>query len=341
MKEEFDYIPFALPLIRKFFTEPSKAADDIVDYGIYRAGLIEEIDERTIYRQLTYKFIQQGMQLPYKESHSVTRSLSHKLIELMKSNGYLEDVDYNGFDWDDEGTLHFGCDDDINLLMEIASNDKQFQTAAEEWYRLYRVQEKLGLSPNYLVCEQIAENYKRIHAQFGDASQIPTSCKIDMLLEMGDKPKSERERVLFCYYLGIRSLIGKNRKIIETTSDAIKERMMGVKNEQELDEVLKDKRLESVYINWTSYRKFRSFMNELEERRLVKYLGVGRRIYVSCVLLNKADFVKGVADLKYKTGSKSIDQKHKDSKREERKMVMDLLNQKRSTLKEHPPEDTE
>lgn len=339
MKEEFDYIPFALPLVRKFFTEPSTAADDIVDYGIYRAGLLLDIEEITIYRQLTYKFIQQGLQLPYKENHAVTRSLSHKLIGLMQNNGYLESVDYNGFDWDNEGDLHFDCVDDINLLVDVANNDEKFKSDAEEWYRLYLAQEKLGLSPNYMDCEQIAENYKRLHAKLGDKIQIPTSCKIEMLLDMGESPKTERERVLFCYYLGIRSLIGKNRKIVETTSDAIKRRMIGAKNEQELSEILKDSRLSSVYTKWTTYSQYKTLTNELMEKRLVKLLGMGKRTYASCVLLNRADFVKAVADIREKVSSKSRDQRYKDSSKEERKMVMELLTQKRGVTDDHPPDD--
>ena len=70
MSEEYNYIAFPLPLIRRFFTEPSKAAADIIDYGIYRAAIGMDIETEAPYRQLTYEFIRQGAERNFPPSET-------------------------------------------------------------------------------------------------------------------------------------------------------------------------------------------------------------------------------------------------------------------------------
>ena len=90
MKEVIKYIAFPLPMIRRFFTEPNRAAADIIDYGIFRAAMGIRISApEAPYRQLTYEFIKQGLQMPHGESYRVPHGISHKLIKLMKEKEVL------------------------------------------------------------------------------------------------------------------------------------------------------------------------------------------------------------------------------------------------------------
>ena len=166
--------------------------------------------------------------------------------------------------------------------------------------------------------------YSRMIESIGEGNKIPVHCKIDMLLEMGDKPRPERERAKFCYYLGIRSLIGQ-RKIAETNSSAIKWRMMGAKNQTELDEILKDKRLSAVYEKWGSDYQYRILMGELRDNLLINYATKYRHTYVTCAIRNIDKFTDAIAEFISSRDAKAAKQRRKELDKEYRKMINDKL----------------
>ncbi len=244
MKEEINYIAFPLPMIRKFFIEPNKAAADIIDYGIYRAAMGMSISApEAPYRQLTYEFIRQGLKMPHGDSYRVPCSISQKLIKLREKDGYLDTLDYGGFSPESDFE-QFDCEEDINLLMEIADSDEHFRKEVDEWYRLCQVQDVVGVSFSVSEHQQIKDTYQRIESGFHGEPQVPVSCKTSILLERQEEAGTEHQRARLCLYLGIRSLIGRS-DIAVTTCEAIKSRMFGAKNKIELsDKALIDKILD-------------------------------------------------------------------------------------------------
>ncbi len=336
MKEDYRFLPMALALSRLIMINGSDGADVMIDFGTYQYSLLQNIkDERNIYRQLTYEFVHnQCSQLPYKDNHSLTRRLSHKLFELSSKKGYGENTD---FIVDEDGNKVFVCDEDINILMDVADTDEQFKKDAEEWYRLYLAHEKFGLDMNYLVCERIIE----VHNKYIELSNnsIPTSCKLDILLSFAETQHTEKERILFCYYLAIRSILGR-KKICSTTINQIKLRMMGVDNEQELEEVLKDNRFASIWKKWTTPYCFREVIApSLLYAGYAKILGMPerRKTYISCVYFKEDEFRNAVMEYESYLGKSKV-QKYLDSNREERKLLAALLQKNKSMPDEHPPE---
>lgn len=294
MKEEINYIAFPLPMIRRFFTEPKKAAADIIDYGIYRAAMGIRISApETPYRQLTYEFIRQGLQMPHGDSFRVPGSISHKLIQMMKKDGYLETLDYGGFS-PESGFEQFDCEEDISLLMEFAENDESFKNEVDEWYRLCQVQDVVGVSFSVIEHQQIKETYQRIESGFKGEPQVPVSCKTSILQDRQDEPGTERERAKLCLYLGIRSLIGR-AEIAVTTSEAIKGRMFGARNKEELQSVLKDKKLAGLYKQYCTRYQYENLLYELRVAGMVNKLSFGRNTIVTCSLQDDDEFNEAIA----------------------------------------------
>lgn len=294
MKEEYKYITFPLPMIRKFFTDPSRAAADIIDYGIYYTSMnILKIESpESPYRQLTYEFIRQGLEMPHGDSYRVPGSISKRLISLMKKDRYLGTLDYGGFTPESDFE-EFDCEDDVRLLMYIAENDESFKGEVEEWYRLRQVQDVVDVTFSVSEHQQIREAYRRIDAGFFGERQVPVSCKTSILQERQDVPGTERERAKLCLYLGIRSLIGR-AEIAVTTGEAIKGRMFGAKNKEELQTVLKDKKLASVYEKWCTRYQYEKMLEELVDIRMVNKITFGRNTFVTCSLQDDHEFMEAI-----------------------------------------------
>jgi hypothetical protein len=294
MKEEINYIPFPLPMIRRFFTDPKNVAADIIDYGIYRAAMGIRISApESPYRQLTYEFIRQGLQMPHGDSYRVPESISYKLIEMMNKEYYLETLDYGGFSSESDFT-EFDCSDDIVLLMYAAENDENFRNEVDEWYRLRQVQNVVGVSFSVSEHQQIKETYQRIESGFKGEPQVPVSCKTSILQDRQDAPGTERERAKLCLYLGIRSLIGR-AEIAVTTSKAIKSRMFGARNEEELQSVLKDKKLAGLYKQYCTRYQYDNLLYELRAAGMVNKLSFGRNTIVTCSLQDDDEFREAIA----------------------------------------------
>lgn len=293
MTDEYKYISFPLPMIRKFLTEPNKAAAEIIDYGIFRTAMGLKISvPESPYRQLTYDFIMQGCKMPSGDSYRVSGSLSHRLVKLMNEEGYLESLDYNGFSFEDN-SAQFVCDDDITLLMEIADNEELFKNEVIEWYRLRQVQDVIGVEFDVSEHQAIKETYNRVESSFLGEPQVPVSCKTSIILERQDNQGTEHERARLCLYLGIRSLIGKS-DIAITTGQAIQGRMFGAKNQEELSAVLKDKKLLGIYEKWCTRYQYDKLLTELRIAGMVNKISYGRNTIVTCSLQDDNEFMEAI-----------------------------------------------
>lgn len=293
MIDDYKYMSFPLQMIRKFFTEPNKAAAEIIDYSIYRTAMGLKINApESPYRQLTYEFIRQGCKMPLGDTYRVSGSLSHRLVKLMNEDGYLDSLDYNGFSFEDD-SVQFDCHSDIMLLMDVADKDENFESEVMEWYRLRQVQDVIGVEFDVSEHQAIKETYNRIESSFLGETQVPVSCKTSIILERQDNQGTERERARLCLYLGIRSLIGKS-DIAITTGQAIKGRMFGARNQEEFETVLKDKKLSGIYDKWCTRYQYEKMLDELRIAGMVNKISFGRNTIVTCSLQDDDEFMEAI-----------------------------------------------
>lgn len=331
MKEVIKYIAFPLLLIRYIFIDPIRAFSDIIDYGIYRAAMGMSISApEAPYRQLTYEFIRQGLKMPHGDSYRVPCSISQKLIKLREKDGYLDTLDYGGFSPESDFE-QFDCEEDINLLMEIADSDEHFRKEVDEWYRLCQVQDVVGVSFSVSEHQQIKETYQRIESGFRGEPQVPVSCKTSILLDRQDAPGTEHERAKLCLYLGIRSLIGRS-DIAVTTCEAIKSRMFGAKNKVELNSVLKDKKLAGIYDKWCTRYQFDKLMYELRAIRLVNKISYGRNTIVTCSLQDDNEFMEAIYKRINAASEAENRRKLKEREKANREKLRAMLESKDTTL---------
>ena len=342
MSEEYNYIAFPLPLIRRFFTEPSKAAADIIDYGIYRAAIGMDIETEAPYRQLTYEFIRQGAErnfppsetrfglVEYKGKNNIPQSIAKRLVKLMDEEGYIENLDYNGFTPESDFT-EFDCKDDIEILMQTADNDEYFRQDVEEWYRLRQVQDVIGMTFDVSEHQAIKETYQRIEASFGGEKQVPVSCKTEIIQNVQEHTGTERDRARLCLYLGIRSLIGRS-KIAITTGATIRGRMFGARNAEELETVLKDKRLAGIYDKWCTRWQFDNLLFELRFAKMVNKVSFGRNTIVTCELQDDEEFREAIIRRLNAASDAENRRKLIERERTSRELLREMLTSKYSSL---------
>lgn len=116
---------------------------------------------------------------------------------------------------------------------------------------------------------------------------------------------TERNRMLLALYMGIRSIVGK-ADFYRTTKQAIKARMVGAKNDDELNLLFYNPALKDTYDHWTTRRRFDGLMSELMNRKMIVYCKDGNRIAISCSLSDK-EFADKLRNVKVKKRKKHID----------------------------------
>lgn len=259
-------------MLRLLYTD-SSALDKIIYYGTYRASLsIKQTSERA-YAQLLY--------MAARHPHHVPDDL-FQIVE-----------DY--FDGDDPcdrlGECMNARDIDDDILTEFISFCEDYdEDSIIEWYRVYLAQEVLGVELGEIPYAI------RIGHQYADLSKgnIPVSCSKSMVFHFRDSIRTEYDRVKCAMYLAIRSLAGNSVAI--TTSKAIQWRMMGAKNEEELKQVLRDKKLKTIYDKWSTKRQYRNILNDLVSSGLILEMPYNRRTCVTASVLDEKEFVLLVSE---------------------------------------------
>lgn len=131
----------------------------------------------------------------------------------------------------------------------------------------------------------VAKTYKTYYSAYnGFTNQPLVSIKKDMMFDFYKNPKTDYEKALFAMYAGIRSIIG-NKDFAETTGSMIKCRMFGAKNQDELEFILKDKKVTAAYKQYTTDYHYKKMLKELVARGfLMSEIGYNKRTFVSCKL---------------------------------------------------------
>lgn len=272
MEKEQKYITFALPLVRQIYTDPH-AIDKIVVYGLYRASIKIKADRMAAYRQLMYMAGRHPEQVPEYLKDEVESFLDADPAECMSELYSIE-----------------GEAITPAIVEEFAESAEDSEEEICEWYKVYLAQEVVGATARSL--PNVISLGRELSELYG-TGQVPVSVATCKLFDLRDAVKSEYSKVRVCMYIAIRSIAGAGVGI--TTTKAIIWRMFGAKNEQELQEVLRDKKIKSIYETWTTKRKIRNLLNDLIASNMIREMPYHRRICVSASILEEKAFVEAVA----------------------------------------------
>lgn len=275
--EKKKYITFALPMIRSIFVNPQNAINEILMYGVYRASLNMEANRFNAYRQLLHCAMSKELQyyVPTNLMQLVIDSLDGADPEDMRDDYMAK----NG-----SGTIDENLVDDF-----IVTHGEKRDGEVMEWYKLMQAADVLGITGNKLYFMEIGRKYNKIYG----CGEVPVSVSRDMLLRFRAGIRTEYDRVRCAMYLAIRSLCANG--VAVTTSQAIQWRMMGCRNKQELDKVLKDKKIKSVWEKYTTRRQYRTLLNDLISSKLIIEMPCFNRTCVSASILDESAFVEAVA----------------------------------------------
>ena len=265
--ESFKYILFPLPLIQEIFKKPKNGFSNIFDVGIYRVSQTLQIDEYNALKQVVYCYYRGGL----------TNSLKQRFRQLKFNEIFFRDDDYNGFDG-----YEFIPDENIESIYEYCKENPDFKDEIEEFHRLRQVKDVLEMKYDI---SSVAKTYKTYYSAYnGFTNQPLVSIKKDMMFDFYKNPKTDYEKALFAMYAGIRSIIG-NKDFAETTGSMIKCRMFGAKNQDELEFILKDKKVTAAYKQYTTDYHYKKMLKELVARGfLMSEIGYNKRTFVSCKL---------------------------------------------------------
>ena len=272
MAEDKKFINFPLPMLQLILTD-SNAIDTILRYGVYRASLSIKHTKEEAYKQLIYMAGRHKEEVPDILCDIVEEFLEEEPSEFL--DGLMGDFEMIREDY-------------LTDFMEFC---KQYDidSVIMEWYKVYLAKNVVRLTVNI---PKTIDTGRTIHFAFGE-NNVPVSCGIGTLLMLRDNMQKEDGRVKTAMYLAIRSLCGKDVAI--TTSKAIQWRMMGAKNEEELKQALKDKKIKTIWEKWSSRRKYRAILNDLIASKMILEMPYSHRTCVSASILDESKFVEAVA----------------------------------------------
>lgn len=271
------YLTFALPTIRRLFVNSVYGINDILYFAVYRAAMQLKLtaDKRTIYRQLLYMAARHEEQVPQDFMDDIDEYFGcGGAVDLMMDSGEVGDDEVDEF---------------IKYCEEDNKKNWEYEDLVE-WYRVSLAQDIVGVSQgNIPDAIDIGKKYYKEYS----TGQVPVSISTDSYFVFRDSMKTEYDRVKFAYYIAIRSLCGNS--VAVTTSNAIKWRMVGARNADELRQVLRDKTIKSIWEKYTSKRKYHEIMNDLISSKLIQEMPYNRRTCITASLMNESQFVEALA----------------------------------------------
>lgn len=298
IEDRFEYILIYLPLIQEIFKKPKTGIDYIFDYGIYKSAMSQKISNRNALKQVIYCYYRGGL----------TNSIKEQIEDLIEDGSIIVgfDDDYNGFD-----DTFFDPYEEISSLESYFENGNNSALLNEmiEFHKLRQVKDVLNMRFNI---ETVMWNYNEIQRTYNNFEKEPMlMVKRDMMFDYLENEKTEFDKVLFATYLGLRSLMGRNNSLIETTQDMIFCRAFGAKNKKTLESILKDKKIKAVYNKYNNRYQREKIIDTLEALNFISAkVGYNRRTYISFTL-NYDEISKAISD---KIKEKNINYKRKINK---------------------------
>ena len=263
------YLTFALPMIRQVLANSPAAMDNILYFAIYRLAMQMEVtaEKTTIYKHLVYMAARHEEHVPDLLIDEINEFFEREAADLI----------------DDTGEI------DLDEIADFADKCDEYE-CVKEWYRVFLAQDVCGVtlgSVPHTICEG-----RRWYQQYS-AGQVPVSISTHSFFGWRDSMRTEYDRAKFAYYVAIRSLCGNG--VAVTTSTAIKWRMVGARNADELKDILKDKKIKSIWEKYTTKRKYHEIMNDLISAKLINEMPYNRRTCVTASVMNEEAFVEAIA----------------------------------------------
>ena len=261
------YILFHLPLLQEIFKKPKTGFSDIFDYGIYKTATTQKVSDYNAIKQALYCYYRGGL----------TNSLKRQFLQLVNDKVFTPDEDYNGF-----SEYEFNPEYEIELIIEYLKENQSLNNEIIEFHQLRQIRNVLNITFDIA---SISNTYNKLQKEYNGFPKSPlVMIRKEMIFDFYKNDKSEFEKVLFSTYAGIRSIVGRN-KFCQTTQDMIFYRMVGAKNNDALNEILKDKKVKAIYQKYNVRYWRDKILNELLARNfLTSKVAIKRRTYLSTSL---------------------------------------------------------
>ena len=294
------FIKVPIPLLRHLITDRD-VITEIRAMGIMTSANSLEIDSEKVLKKFVYEIYNGFDWLPYDLQDY------YDLMDFPYS-GF-----YRGFTGDKEPL--FTCELELEYLTSFCDEHPDFLKAVTEWYRIHQMSKLLGCC--YSDVNEIIKLSKGCQSKY-DLNNAPDSAlnwKVMTNITNDIKSSTADERAALAMYLGILSILG-NKEYVVTTSDMIKCRMFGAKNQEELQDLLNDESFKKTYDHFTSKRRYEKYRdNVLNDFGIVK-VTLKRKLYLSVRKKTEKSLIDAII----------ADEAKKDNRTERKKREKDAID---------------
>ena len=283
-----NYLHFPLPLLRSVLTTGAPSLDNIIYLAIYRVSTeyVADINEACA------KILEVYLNVPEK----LPEVLAEEIAECFEDEReYRIDV----------------------FTLYVKQNEMEDEVIC--YAKLLQAAEEVGIGIDLGYALKLADKYK--HLLHG---QVPVSVDRDMLFRLKDSMRTEYDRVRCAMYLAVRSLAANGVAI--TTQQAIQWRTFGCRNQQELDEALKDVRLSTIWKKWTSRYYYRHIIDDLIYSKLILQMPYSHHTCITASIVDDEKFVDAVAAKIRRMVAKPKREKAKEKQKKLQAMLKAQIN---------------
>lgn len=237
------------------------------DIGIFYTSRKIEVSEYNAFKDLVYCIYRAIEELP-----------DSIIQEYNNMDEFPYDEDYNGF-----GNDEFIPELEIEYLSDYCKENYGFYDSVLEWYRVHQTFAMLDIKADTVKYTLDTVNRCRRVYDFSGCPFVLLNATVMSNLYNARENMNSDERAVWAMYMGISSIIG-DKDFAQTTSDMIKCRMLGARNKEELDLLLKNKALKKVYDKYTTKHQYNKLLNIIQDRNMITEIDLHRRTYVSTKL---------------------------------------------------------
>ena len=258
--------------------------DAILDLGLYIRSTKFGSDWGNASEQFVYAL--------YRERDSLG-DLEQKWWKKLDDEGFDYDIQYYGFRGGPD--KRFNPDQECEAMDKLAEREPEFREDVLAWHNMYLCFEQVDLQLNGAIRATIRHGQQLMgdHDNYKGEPLIALDWDLFWNIFKKRETLSEEQRAHWAMYMGMLSIIGQ-KPLACTTSDAIKCRMFGAKNQAALDQLLTDEATRQLYDHWTSRRRYERLLSEVEYTFHVKSQGMSRHTYLSYRYADNAKFLEAI-----------------------------------------------
>ncbi len=176
------YINVPIMELQNIHKDKRKAINNMLEFGISKFVQSINYNIEDVAKQLHYWIC--------KDKNT------GKLYDACFHYNFEVDEDYNGFDGN--GQKYDPCEDYIDPIIEALKTDEHLKNLAVKEYQKQSVKNLFNLS--YIATTDISKKTPQ---------QPLPSISLPLLFDFRDNKKTEFEVMLFCFYVAIKSIVGK------------------------------------------------------------------------------------------------------------------------------------